>query len=145
MTDWTIRRAEAGDAEALAACIDAAYAPYAERISDLPPVSANCAREIAHALVWVAERDGRIVGGLVLIPRDGYLQFANVAVHPDQQGTGLGRAFMELAEREAVSRRYSEMRLNTHADMTGNIRLYSRLGWRQTGRSGNTVSMSKAL
>ena len=145
MADWTITRAEAADADALAACIDAAYAPFAARVSDLPPVSANCAEEIAHALVWVAECAGRIVGGLVLVPRDGYLQFANVAVHPDQQGTGLGRAFMDLAEREAVARGHREMRLNMHSDMPENIELYARNGWRETGRHGNTVSMCKAL
>ena len=83
MDDWTIRRAHAGDAEGLGRCFDAAYAPYAEVIDDLPPMSDGCAEEIAKHLVWVAEAGDAIVGGLVLVPADGFVQLANVAVHPD--------------------------------------------------------------
>jgi len=45
--NWTIRGAEGRDADALSTCIDAAYAHFAARITDLPPVSADCAEEIA--------------------------------------------------------------------------------------------------
>ena len=80
MANWTIRRAGGRDADALAACLDAAYAPYAARIADLPPVSADCAGEIARFRVWVAEVADGIVGGLVLVPQDGFMLLANVAV-----------------------------------------------------------------
>jgi hypothetical protein len=43
-----IRPAQATDSGALAACIDAAYAQYAERISDMPSVSDGCAQDIAN-------------------------------------------------------------------------------------------------
>ncbi len=145
MAGWTIRRAEQGDADALAACIDAAYAPYAKRLSDLPPVSADCAGEIAKHQVWVAEIDGAIVGGLVLIPETGFMRLANVAVHPEQQGTGLGRALLTLADFESETQGYREMRLVTHTGMSENIRLYQRLGWRETERVGNKVSMKKPI
>ena len=145
MADWIIRRAEQRDAGDLAECIDAAYAKYAERIHDLPSVSADCAAEIATHLVWVAEIDGRIVGGLVLVPGDGFMQLANVAVHPDHAGAGLGRAFMALAETESTRQGYREMRLTTHVDMPENVRLYAHLGWRQGPTHGNKVSMNKMI
>lgn len=145
MGNWIIRRAEHRDAEALSACLDAAYAQYAARIADLPPVSADCADEIARFQVWLAEVANDVVGGLVLVPQDGFMRLANVAVHPDHRGAGLGRAFMELAEAEAREQGYVELRLNTHAKMPENIRLYGHLGWEQTARDGNKVFMKKML
>ena len=62
--EWTIRRAVPGDAAALTACLEAAYAPYAARIPDLPAVAADCAGEIAQFQVWVAESGDDVVGGL---------------------------------------------------------------------------------
>ena len=145
MADWTLRRAEIGDAGGLASCLDAAYATYRERIADLPVMSENCAEEIAEHLVWVAESGGRIVGGLVLVPNDGFMLLANVAVHPDLRGRGLGRRLLTLAETEARDRGYAELRLTTHADMPETLQLYARNGWLQTGREGNKVRMRKAL
>lgn len=145
MGTWSIRRATDRDADALAACMDAAYADYAARIADLPPVSADCAGEIARFQVWVAETANGVIGGLVLVPRDGFMLVANVAVHPDHKGQGLGRAFMALAEAEALDQGFHELRLTTHADMPENIRLYARLGWKQSGGSGTKVSMTKTV
>ena len=145
MHDCTVRRAEFSDADGLARCIEAAYAVYAARIDDLPPVSEGCAEEIAAHLVWVAESGGTIVAGLVLVPGDGFMLLANVAVHPDQRGTGLGRRLLELAESEAAARGYAELRLTTHAAMPETIGLYARNGWEETGREGNKVMMRKTL
>ncbi len=145
MGNWTIRRAEDRDADALSTCIDAAYVQYAARITDLPPVSADCAEEIAKYQVWVAEIENDVVGGLVMIPEEGFMRLANMAVHPDHRGEGLGRAFVALAEAEALEQRYRELRLNTHVDMPENVRLYTHLGWEQTGRDGNKISMKKVL
>ena len=145
MSRWTVRRAEPGDAPALAACIDAAYARYAARISDLPPVSEGIAEEIAQHQVWVAEIDGVIVGGLVLVAFEGFMQLANVAVHPDHTGAGLGRELISLAESEALAHGYRELRLTTHVEMPESIALYRHLGWEKAGEDGNKVFMAKAL
>lgn len=140
-----IRPAVAADAKALATSIDAAYARYAGRISDLPSVSDGCAEDIANNQVWVAAEDDTIVAGLVLVAGDGFMKLANLAVHPDHGGKGLGRRLIELSEREAERHGFSEMRLNTHVDMPENVRLYQRMGWAEVARSGNTVSMKKRL
>ena len=145
MENSTIRRADIGDADGLSRCIDAAYAQYSDRIDDLPPVSENCAEEIANHLVWVAEAGGTIVGGLVLVPGDGFMMLANVAVHPNSRGTGLGQRLFMLAEAEATGRGYAELRLNTHADMPESIGLYSRNGWSQVSQQGKKIEMRKYL
>jgi GNAT superfamily N-acetyltransferase len=145
MGTWTIRRAELRDADALSDCIDAAYADYAVRIPDLPPVSADCAGEIAMHQVWVAEVAKDIVGGVVLIPGDGFMRLANVAVHPDHKGTGLGRALITHAETESLTQGYRELCLTTHVDMPENVRLYAHLGWERVGMTGRKVAMKKSL
>ncbi len=145
MGNWTIRRAEPDDADALSVCIDAAYAQYAERITDLPTVSANCAQKIAKNQVWVADIENELVGGLVMAPQDDFMLLDNVVVHPDQRGTGLGRAFMALAETESFDQGYRELRLSTHVDMPENVQFYKRLGWKEDQRHGNRVSMKKAI
>lgn len=145
MGNWTIRRAENRDADALSTCIEAAYTQYAARISDLPPVSADCAEEIKKYQVWVAEVEEQVVGGLVLVPKEGFMLLANVAVHPHHMGAGLGGALLALAETESVDQGYSELRLTTHVDMPKIIQLYAHLGWEHDHRNGNKVSMKKVI
>jgi GNAT superfamily N-acetyltransferase len=140
-----LRPAQATDADALAACIDAAYAQYVGRISDMPSVSDGCAEDIASNQVWVAVQDDQIVAGLVLVVGDGVMKLANLAVHPDHGGKGLGRKLIELSECEAKRQGFSEMRLNTHVDMPKNVRRYQHLGWTEVSRSDSTVSMKKYL
>jgi len=140
-----IRPAQTKDAHALASCIDAAYAQYAERISDMPSVSDGCAEDIANNQVWVAVQADEVIAGLVLIAADGFMKLANLAVHPDHGGKGLGRKLIELSECEAKRQGFSEMRLNTHVGMPENVRLYQHLGWAEVARSDNTVSMKKRL
>ncbi len=145
MGNWVIRRAERLDAGALSACIDAAYAPYVARIADLPPVSADCAEEIDKYQVWVAEIENVVVGGLVMIPEQGFMLLANVAVHPGCKGMGLGGTLIALAESEALVQGYRELRLTTHVEMPENIQLYEHLGWQEDGRQGNKVSLNKLI
>jgi len=66
--------------------------------------------------------------------RPGHLLLDNITVHPEQQGKGLGRDLLELADQEARACGYREIRLYTHVSMTENIELYSRIGWRETHR-----------
>lgn len=142
---WRIREAELSDADALAACISAAYAHYANRISDLPDVSDGIEDAIVENQVWVAVESDAIVAGLILVPQDDAMKLANVAVHPDHGGKGLGRELIALSEREAMRQGYGEMRLNTHVAMPENVHLYAHLGWEEISRDGNTVSMRKFL
>lgn len=143
--EWTIRRAGEADADALAACIDAAYDRYVRRISDLPAVSEGCAQDIATHLVWVACVRDNIIGGAILMAGRTGAKLANIAVHPDYNGQGVGRALMTQAEAKARALGFKEMQLRTHVGMPGNIALYLHLGWEEVARTGTTVTMRKAL
>ncbi len=140
-----IRKAVLADADAVVECIDAAYARYADHISDLPPVSEGCADEIKQDKVWLAIKDGDIAGALFLVPQDGFMKLANLAVHPKHGGKGLGTELIAFSEREAIRQNYSEMRLNTHRLMPENVALYQKLGWVEYARNANTISLKKDL
>ena len=145
MERHSIRQATPRDAAGLVACIDAAYAEHAARIPDLPAVSADVPEHLAASQVWVATRGGEIVGGLIIQPQAGFMQLVNVAVHPGQRGTGLGRTLLAHAEGAAREQGFTEIRLTTHVDMTGNLGIYLHLGWAEEKREGNRVFMTKIL
>ena len=88
---------------------------------------------VEQGLLWVI---GDPVTGLVsLIPETDTLLIENVAVHPDAQGTGLGRQLMEFAEQEAARRGLTRVRLYTHEVMTESQAVYARLGYREDQRT----------
>jgi GNAT superfamily N-acetyltransferase len=101
--------------------------------------------EIAFYPVWVAVSSGEIAGGLILMFEDDYTTIANIAVHPDYQGQGLGRGLMAFAENEARSRGYQEMHLVTHVLLPENVLFYLKLGWTESSRDETRVYMIKNI
>jgi ribosomal protein S18 acetylase RimI-like enzyme len=130
-----IRRAYSGDADAVRALVGEAYGHYVERIGRVPgPMRDDYDRRIAANQVWVLEEGGAIVGLVVLEDEPEAVLLENVAVTPAMQGKGCGRALIAFAEREAVRRGASEIRLYTNVRMVENIALYRRLGFVEVGR-----------
>lgn len=130
-----IRLARLDDLPAIRAIVDAAYSPYIPRIGRPPgPMGDDYAARVTAGQVWVAERDGAVQGLLVLEDQGGALLLDNVAVAPEAQGQGVGRALMAFAEEEARRRGHARVDLYTNALMTENIALYGRLGFRETDR-----------
>ena len=131
-----IRRAEPRDRAAVEAIVRAAYSIYVERIGKMPgPMLDDYIRLIGEGAVSVLEApNGAIAALVVLLPKPDHLLLDNIAVRPDRQGQGLGRRLVAFAETEARRLGYAEVRLYTHEKMTENIALYTRLGFRETGR-----------
>ena len=145
MPNFTLRRAEARDSKDLASCIDFAYSIYTDRIDNLPAVSEGITDAIELHRVWVAEIEHEIVGGLILVPHADFLLLQNIAVSPENTGLGLGRALIAQAEQDCLDLGLHEIRLSTHEEMPENVAIYSRLGWKEIGRSSNKVHMSKRV
>ena len=145
--NWILRKAVISDAQSLAECMHAAYTAYTSRLGGktLPPMTVDYEEEIRSYPVWVAESDDTLVGGLILMPEETYMTVANVAVHPQFQGNGLGRGLMEFGEAEAKRQGYSEMHLATHVLLTENVSLYSHFGWSEMDRDENRVYMKKNI
>ena len=127
------RRATAADLPRVHEVIAAAYAKYRTRMDILPaPVLRDYTGPVEQGLLWVI---GDPVTGLVsLIPETDTLLIENVAVHPDAQGTGLGRRLLEFAEQEAARHGLTKTRLYTHEVMTESQAVYARLGYREDQR-----------
>jgi HAD superfamily hydrolase (TIGR01509 family) len=135
----TIRPARPAEAADLAAIARVAYARYVPRIGRRPaPMDADYAARIAAGHLFVAERDGRAVGLIVLVPAADHLLIENVAVAPPQQRDGIGRSLLGFAETYAGDLGLPELRLYTNEAMTENLALYARLGYRETGRRGES-------
>jgi ribosomal protein S18 acetylase RimI-like enzyme len=130
-----IRPARPHEADSVRDIVHAAYRHYIARIGKEPgPMLDDYARRIADGQTWVLEDAGRILGILVLEDRAGNLLLDNIAVAPDAQGGGYGRALMAFADAEARRRGYADIRLYTHALMAENQVLYRRLGFVETAR-----------
>src|SRR5262245_59167409 len=98
-----IRRARPEDAARIGAIARAAYAKYVPRIGREPaPMVADFAAEIAAERVVVIETDGTVHGYLIAWPEADAYFVDNIAVHPEQQGKGLGRELIDHAVREAT-------------------------------------------
>jgi len=127
--------------------MEAAYATYQQRMGGvrLPPMDVDYSSEIKSYPAWVVEAEGNILGGLIMVFEDDQASIANIALNPQFQGQGIGRELIDFAEIKARERNYSELRLATHVLLEENISLYRYLGWKETGRDGTRVFMSKEI
>ena len=125
-----LRPATPADADEVAALVNDAYGHYVARIGRRPgPMTWDYAEMIRDWDATVAESGGAIVGLLIVGPTDEGFVVENVAVHPSQQGKGLGRALLELAETKARGAGFDSIYLFTHEKMTENQALYARIGY----------------
>lgn len=145
-----IRPAHAGEAAVLSGLAQRAYAPWVAAVGRRPaPMDDDYAKHIAAGEAFVAERGGAVAAFCVLVAAPDHLLLDNIAVAPERQGDGLGRAMIAFAEAEAKARGYAELRLFTHQRMASNIALYERLGFVETHRAEQNgfarVFMAKRL
>ncbi|HTI83727.1 MAG TPA: GNAT family N-acetyltransferase [Acetobacteraceae bacterium] len=145
-----IRPAQSDDADPVREVVHAAYRHYIARMGKPPgPMLDDYAQRIADRQAWVMDDAGRITGVLVLEEASEGLLLDNIAVLPDQQGKGVGRALLEFAETEARRRGFLTIYLYTHELMTENIALYTRIGYvetrRVTEKGYDRVYMTKQL
>jgi ribosomal protein S18 acetylase RimI-like enzyme len=130
-----IRPGRPDDVPAIGALVEAAYAPWVARVGRRPaPMDADHAGPVAEGGAWVAVEGGRLVGVLEVRPGRGHLLLEDVAVHPDRQGEGIGRALIAHAEALAAAAGLPEVRLYTNERMHENVTLYAALGYQETGR-----------
>jgi ribosomal protein S18 acetylase RimI-like enzyme len=130
-----IRPARVQDLASIQNCARRAYAQYIDRIGrEPPPMVADFAARIVRGTIHVVDEDGRVCGFIVLYPRDDHLHVENLAIDPQYQGQGLGRALLDFAEAQARSHRLHAIELYTNEQMTENLEFYPRLGYVETGR-----------
>jgi ribosomal protein S18 acetylase RimI-like enzyme len=130
-----IRPAAPTDADAVGELVQRAYEHYIDRIGRRPgPMEADYEQRVAQGQVSVASEASEVIGLIVLVQEPDHLLIENVAVAPEHQGKGVGRALLAFAEGVAREAGIQTLRLYTHAAMTENLALYPRLGYRETER-----------
>jgi GNAT superfamily N-acetyltransferase len=82
--------------------------------------------------VLVARRGAAVLGHLQLVPtgQAGEIELKNMAVLPEQRGTGVGRALVQSALNRCRAEGWSRMVVATAAADVGNLRFYQRVGFR---------------
>jgi ribosomal protein S18 acetylase RimI-like enzyme len=145
-----IRAANAEDVPVVMEIVDQAYRHYIARMGMPPgPMLDDYVARVSEGAVWVLEEGAVIAAIIVLLPAPNYLLLDNIAVSSTRQGLGLGRRLLAFAEDEALRRGYREIRLYTHQTMLENQRLYTSIGYEETGRGSeagyNRVFMRKQL
>lgn len=115
--------------------VERAYGISVARIGRRPaPMDDDYARKTSLNQVFVGADQGEVAGLLVLVIEQDHLLIESIAVDPDCQGTGIGRALMAYAETYAIDRGIAELRLYTNEAMTENLAFYSRLGYSEYAR-----------
>ena len=130
-----IRIANFDDEAAIVECVNAAYSKYVNRIGRKPaPMLDDYHIQIEKKQAHVFEKQDKITGIVILIPKPDYLYLENIAVHPSYQGKGIGRQLMQYAESIARSFGFSEIQLFTNEAMHENIAMYINYGYLETVR-----------
>lgn len=149
----TLRRALAGDLQAIVSLTEAAYAPYTPLFGAPPmPVTEDYEPRIERGEVWLLESGSELAGLIVIERHPDHAMIFSVAVSPAFQGRKLGIALLNFAEEQARLWGLPEVRLYTNSRMERNIALYTAYGFHETGRRSNPyrpgwtlVDMAKAL
>jgi N-acetylglutamate synthase-like GNAT family acetyltransferase len=135
LPDFSFRRATSADAAAVRALTRAAYAKWVPLICREPkPMVADYERAVREHIIDLCERKGELLGLVEMIPEPDHLLIENIAVRPDQQGTGLGDMLLRQAEEYARSLGVAETRLYTNAMFAGNLAFYAKRGYREVRR-----------
>ncbi|MCO5084088.1 MAG: GNAT family N-acetyltransferase [Rhizobiaceae bacterium] len=134
----SMRLADRSDLQRVIALTDAAYGGYVPLLGGPPvPMTEDYTSRIERKEVWLRESDGQLAGLIVLERHDDHCMIFSVAVAPTAQGKGHGVALLDFAQAKARGWKVGEVRLYTNARMERNIALYTRYGFRETGRRAN--------
>ena len=126
----SLRLAGQQDVSAVKACVVAAFEHYVARIGKPPaPMLLDFAAEIRAGHVWLVPAKAAVAGVLVQYETHEGFYIDTVAVLPDCQGTGVGKALLQFAEQEALRRGYTSIYLCTNSKMIENQVLYPRIGY----------------
>lgn len=115
---------------------------YMDDIID-PPSSAHrltlasLAYKATSEIAFVAVEDNRLVGCVFLNPETDCLYVGKLAVAPGQQGKGVGRRLLTIAEDTARELNLPTLRLDTRIELVGNHTTFGRWGFQKTAEKSH--------
>jgi RimJ/RimL family protein N-acetyltransferase/ribosomal protein S18 acetylase RimI-like enzyme len=125
-----LRRANAGDVDAVTAFQRAAYAKNRPLLGVEPlPLLADYRKILTEYEAWLYESADGLDGVLILEPRADDLLIWSIATAPRLHGQGLGRRLLAAAEERTRALGFAVVRLYTGEPLTHNIAWYERHGF----------------
>jgi len=85
------------------------------------------------AMATVAEADGQVIGYQISTRNSLGVHLARLAVRPDVQGGGVGRALVLDLIQKAAQNGFSRLTVNTQSDNAASLALYQKAGFHETG------------
>lgn len=148
---------EFSDYDGLLALILRSFASMEGRID--PPSSAHLLTPVslrdkaASEIAYIATEDGHLCGCVFLKPEPPeYLYISKLAVDPDIQGQGVGRALLAAASATATGLGLPQLRLQTRIELIENHAVFSRWGFRKVAENAHpgftrttSIEMRKTL
>jgi ribosomal protein S18 acetylase RimI-like enzyme len=98
------------------------------------PATEDYRARVESGKVWILEIAGKPTGIVVLEGNAEHLLIYSIAVKPDSQRKGYGRALLDFADKRAIELGLHEVRLYTNERMQRNLMLYRRHGFVEVGR-----------
>ena len=97
------------------------------------------------SIYWVAEHNGKIVGGCGIYPTDGlpinYAELVKFYLLPASRGIGIGKQLLAKAFMVATELGYEHLYLESFPELEDAIRIYEKVGFKQIdkplGESGH--------
>jgi ribosomal protein S18 acetylase RimI-like enzyme len=131
-----IRLAVPGDVDMVQRVSADAYIPaYMSVLGTIPkPATEDYRSRIERGEVWILGIEGELTGIVVLEENAEHLLIYSIAVKPDAQRKGYGRALLDFADQRAIELGLQEVRLYTNEQIERNLTLYRRHGFVEVGR-----------
>ena len=145
---FSIRRATNADATGILDCLRVAFEPYRdsytpEAFADTVLTPETVHQRLTAMTVFVAgSESGEIVGTIgcnLVSPEEGHVR--GMAVHPDNQGSGIAKRLLDAVESELRQRGCGRVSLDTTEPLQRAIRFYEKNGYRASGKVADFFGM----
>ena len=132
--DIGVRLAGPDDSEAIADLIYEAFSLFeseytAGAFEYTTPKADDIRLRFAEGPIWIAERDGEIVGTVSGLPEPDRFYIRSMAIKPTEQRGGIGQRLLDELEKYAREKGFEKLYLYTSFVLPGAKRLYEKNGF----------------
>ena len=135
-TQLEIRRAGPEDAPTIAAVLHDSFVEFKplyteDGFSATTPGAAQVLSRMNEGPVWIALREGVVLGTVAALVKSESVYIRGMAVLPNARGSGAGVRLLQQVEVWATGEGYNRLFLSTTPFLNSAIRLYERYGFRR--------------